>query len=118
MEANIVCSKDMTPKTSKEKKSMANIPYRRVVGYLVYAMIYTRPEIAFSIGPISQYVEDLGVQHWSIIKRIMGYLQGTATHGVYYSPNTNGDTQVVGYCNSDWVGELDGCKSTTGYFFF
>lgn len=47
----------------------------------------------------------------------MRYLYGTATHGIYYGPNTNGDTQVAGYCDPDWGSVVDVYKSTTGYYF-
>ena len=48
----------------------------------------------------------------------MRYLCGTATRGVHHGPNTYGDTQAVMYCDSDWAGEVDGCKLTTGYCFY
>lgn len=118
MEANIKLSKDMCPRTSEERKFMANIPYRSAVGCLVYAMVCTRPDIAFAVGTVSQFLEDPGVKHWSVVKRIMRYLHGTATHGISYSPSINEkDTQVIGYCDSDWAGDVDSRKSTTGYCF-
>jgi len=63
---------------------MANIPYCSVVGCLVYAMVCTRPNIAFAIGIINQYLEDLGIKHWSVVKGILRYLRGITTHGVSY----------------------------------
>lgn len=76
-----------------------------------------RLDIAFAIGIVSQYLKDMGVQHWSVIKRSTRYLCGTTTHEVHYGPNTNGDTPMFMYCDSDWAGEVDGCKSTIGYCF-
>lgn len=118
MEANVKLSKEMCPQTSEDKKFMSNVPYRSAVGCLVYAMVCTRPDIAFAVGAVSQFLEDPGIKHWSVVKRIMRYLHGTCTHGIHYGPRINSkDTQIIGYCDSDWAGDIDGRKSTTGYCF-
>ena len=96
MEANVKLSRDMCPQTLKEKQIMAKIPYRSIVGCLVYAMICTRPDIAFAVGTVSQYFEDPDGKHWSVVKRIMRYLHGTSTHGVRYDPSTNSIATPIG----------------------
>jgi hypothetical protein len=54
--------------------------------------------------------------HFKAAKRILRYLKGTLDFGLMYSfPN---DFNLVGYCDSDWAGDLDDRKSTTGFVFF
>jgi hypothetical protein len=73
---------------------MANIPYQRVVGCLIYVINCAQRNIVRAADIVSQYLEYLGVKQWNIIKQIMRYVNGTATYGVHYGPNTR-DTQVV-----------------------
>ena len=42
---------------------MSNVPYAPVVGSLVYAMICTRPDIAHTIGFVSQFLTNPGQEH-------------------------------------------------------
>lgn len=54
--------------------------------------------------------------HWKAIKRILRYVKGTLSHGLFYS-HTN-EFDLVGYSDSDWSGDLDDRKSTSGFVFF
>ena len=48
--------------------------YRRLVGKLNY-LIVTRPDIAYSVSVVSQYMSSLTVDHWAIVEQIMCYLK-------------------------------------------
>ncbi|KAL0540025.1 hypothetical protein IC582_024253 [Cucumis melo] len=49
--------------------------YRRLVGSLQY-LTFTRPDIAFSVNRVSQFMHKPTVIHFSAIKRILRYLRG------------------------------------------
>ncbi|GKB28714.1 zinc finger, CCHC-type containing protein [Tanacetum coccineum] len=51
------------------EKAISQLMYSRVIGYFMYAMIYTRPDIAFVVGKLTRYTTDLGTQHWQAIQR-------------------------------------------------
>jgi len=51
------------PQSDEEKAEMAKIPYASVVGSLMYAMIATRPDIAFAVGVVSRYMSNPGKKH-------------------------------------------------------
>ena len=57
---------------------MAKIPYASAVGSLMYAMIATRPDIAFAVGVVARYMATPRKKHWDAVKGIMRYLKGTA----------------------------------------
>ena len=57
---HVKLSKDECPKSDHEKKFMSKIPYQSVVGSLMYAMIATRPDIAFAVGTMSKFLLTLG----------------------------------------------------------
>ena len=49
------------------------------------------------------------------MKRILRYLKGTTAHGLLYSSRSTDD--LHSYSDSDWAGDLDDRKSTSGYLF-
>lgn len=53
--------------------------------------------------------------HLQATKKIMRYLRGTYDHGLFYSSSKN--YSLIGYSGSDWGGDIDNRKSTSGYFF-
>ena len=53
--------------------------------------------------------------YWIAVKRILRYLKGTLNYGLFYSKG--GSTECVGFSDSDWGGDLDDRKSTSGYLF-
>ncbi|KAL6334751.1 hypothetical protein AAG906_021410 [Vitis piasezkii] len=58
------------------------IEYRSVVGALQYITI-TRPEIAFSVNKVCQFMQKPLDTHWKVIKRILRYLNGTTDLGIW-----------------------------------
>ena len=53
--------------------------------------------------------------HWREAKRIINFVQGTITHGIFYKSKYNLD--LIGFTNSDWEGENIDRKSTSRYVF-
>ena len=51
-----------SPTSEKEKAEIENVPYSFVVS-LVCAMIYTRPDITYAIGSISQLLTNARKEH-------------------------------------------------------
>ena len=56
-------SKDDSPKSDVKKTEMAKVPYSSAVGSLMYAMVATRPDIAFAVRVVSRYIADPGKKH-------------------------------------------------------
>jgi hypothetical protein len=56
---------------------MKNTPYREAIGSLMYAAVATRPDIAFAISTLSQFLNNPGDLHWEATKRVFRYLAGT-----------------------------------------
>ena len=48
----------MSPKNEEEMKSAENIPYASVVGSLMYAMVCTRPDLAYSASVVSRFMSN------------------------------------------------------------
>ena len=85
--------------------------YQSAVGSLLYLSGGTRPDIAYAVSNVAKFCEE----HWTAVKRIMRYLQGTLKYGLLY--NKDSSSECVGYADADWAGDLDDRKSTSGYLF-
>ena len=73
----IPLSQDQCLKTLEEKEHMQSVPYAFAVGSLMYAMLFTRPNICFEVGMVSKYQSNLGLEHWTTVKHILKYLRRT-----------------------------------------
>ncbi|KAJ4818128.1 hypothetical protein LUZ62_030694 [Rhynchospora pubera] len=89
--------------------------YRTIVGALQYATI-TRPDIAFAVNKVSQFMHSPTNLHWEAVKRILRYLNGTLTYGLTLKPAIN--LVLHAYSDSDWAGCPDDRRSTSGYAIF
>jgi hypothetical protein len=77
-------SADQCPKKQEEEEDISHVPYASVVGSLMYAMVYTRPDIAHAVGVLRRYMSKLGKEHWTTVKRVFRYLRGTTNYGLCY----------------------------------
>ncbi|KAE8721370.1 hypothetical protein F3Y22_tig00016115pilonHSYRG00011 [Hibiscus syriacus] len=109
-------SSEQCPKTDKEAEDMAKVPYSNAVGCLMYAMVCTRPDLAHAVSQVCKYMSKPGKQHWEAVKWIFRYLKGIVGHGIVFGSQRD-NPLVVGYVDSDYAGDLDNRRSTTGYVF-
>ncbi|KAG6623897.1 Integrase catalytic core protein [Phytophthora cinnamomi] len=93
METNMrLTVKDTDTDRRKEKPvNGKNFPYRELVGSLMYLTTCTRPDLAFSVGQLSRYVQNPTQQHIGAAKRVLRYLVGTKTQGIVYTRNKSAE---------------------------
>ena len=115
VEKSLSLSLDMCPTTPEEKEKMSRIPYASAVGSLMYAMMCTRPDICYAVGLLSRFQSNPGQKHWMAVKRILRYLKGASDYMLCYQGKK--DLRLIGYSDADWGGDVDQCKSTSGYAF-
>ncbi|KAH9679278.1 hypothetical protein KPL71_026064 [Citrus sinensis] len=102
-------------RSQEERDYMARVPYASVVGSLMYAMVCTRLDISQAVSMVSRYMHNPGKNQWLAVKWILRYLYGTVDVGLLFKKDCG--QQCVGYCDSDFAGDLDKRRSTTGYVF-
>ncbi|CAM8972041.1 unnamed protein product [Rhodiola kirilowii] len=105
-------SKVDCPVTDQDKLKMSKIPYDVVVGSVMYAMLCTRPDLAFSISVLSRFMSNLGEKHWLGMRYLLRYLSATVKLGLVFA-YFDSQHDIVGYVDSDY----DNMKSTTSFFF-
>ena len=114
MDASLKLTREMEPKSENEKQAMKNIPYRKIVGSLLYLSSGTRPDISFAVGQVCRFLQNPGLQHWEAVKSILRYLKGTRTSGIKLGGHRS---SLRGLVDSDHAGDIDSRRSTTGYIF-
>ena len=90
---------------------VSQLEYARVVGCLIYALTYTRPNIAFNIGKLSIYTINPSQAHYQAVYRILKYLKQTMDYGIYY---TGYPSVLEGFFNTSWITDRDDHTSTSG----
>jgi hypothetical protein len=88
-------------------------PYRAIVGSLLYLSCCTRPDISTAVGELCRFSANPGVQHWTAVKQVLRYLQGTRPTGI----QLGGDGTLIGWSDANWGGDISTRRSTTGYIF-
>ncbi|KAI0992649.1 hypothetical protein K3495_g15536, partial [Podosphaera aphanis] len=86
--------------------------YSTIIGSVMFAMIYTRPDIAFALGRLSQFMKDPADYHMAALKKLLRYLRSTVTYRLKFGPN--GDAALVVYSDADWASDKNDRKSITG----
>ncbi|XP_069152937.1 uncharacterized mitochondrial protein AtMg00810-like [Solanum lycopersicum] len=86
--------------------------YQRLIGKLLY-LTMTRPDIAFVVQVLSQYMHSPKSSHMEAALRVVKYIKGTAGLGLFMPSNK--DNEMVAYCDSDWGACVETRRSVTGY---
>jgi hypothetical protein len=88
--------------------------FKQVVGSLMY-LTATRPDLMYGVSLISRFMSCPTESHWLAAKRILRYLKGTIELGILYKKE--GCANLVTYADSDFAGDLDDRRSTSGFVF-
>lgn len=112
----------VTPMNSNEKfvseagdGNIDPIMYRSLIGRLIH-LTHCRPNLSYSGGIFSRFMERLSNTHLGETKRIMHYISGTISYEIWYS-SKGGDSKLYGYSNYDFASCLDDRKSISIYAF-
>ncbi|XP_020249213.1 uncharacterized protein LOC109826599 [Asparagus officinalis] len=86
--------------------------YRRVIGCLRY-LTHTRPDLSYSVGLVSRYMERPTTMHHQAVKQILRYVKGTISYGLVYGKGHEVE-ELVGFTDSNVAGDVDDRRSTSG----
>lgn len=89
--------------------------FRSIVWALQYCTL-TRPDIAYAVNRVCQFMHCPTEVHWLAVKRILRYLKGTSHLGLVFTASP--DTSLVCYTDADWASNPDDRRSTSGYCVF
>lgn len=90
--------------------------FRELVGSLQYLTI-TRPDIAFAVNSLSQFLSQPRQPHLVAVKCVLRYVKGTLGHGLWFGPQRQ-PVHISAYSDADWAGCIQSRRSTSGYLIY
>ncbi|EPS67678.1 hypothetical protein M569_07096 [Genlisea aurea] len=112
------CKPAETPLVSKVNLQLPSkllsdpTPFRALVGALQY-LTFTRPDIAYSVNFVAQFMQSPSEYHHLLATRILKYVKHTIHLGLYYERNS--PLQLNAYSDADWAACPLTRRSVTGY---
>ncbi|UYV78679.1 hypothetical protein LAZ67_16002366, partial [Cordylochernes scorpioides] len=97
--------------TDKEKEEIKHVPYRELIGSLLYLANSSRPDMTFAVTKLAQFCSNPGERHWQAAKHILRYLQATKNVSLIYK---RGSDDILAFSDSDWANDIDDRRSTSG----
>ena len=88
------------------------VPYAKAIGSLMYAALSTRPDLAFAVQHLSQFITTYRVEHWTAIKHILRYLKGSRDSRITFTQDAGLNLEI--FVDSDYANRTD-ALSINGY---
>jgi len=115
---SVILSKAQCPSTEEEKARMSHIPYRELIGSLLFACCTIVPEITAIVSKLAEFMQNPGFAHWTEAKRVLRYLKGIKHEKFIFRRGEGPKTfQLYGYVDADWAADRDNRRSRAGYVF-
>jgi hypothetical protein len=123
-------SRTQCPATTHDKNSMADKPYRQILGKLNYYTCVLRVDINFAVNYLARFMDNPGLEHWNCLLHLLAYLRQYPNARITYTtptaqPFSLGQQLVMVphqlYCfvDADYAStDLDTRRSVTGYIIF
>ncbi|KAJ9536803.1 hypothetical protein OSB04_un000027 [Centaurea solstitialis] len=110
MQHGIVLSKTQCPVSSQDQDRMKSVPYASTIGSIMYAMLCTRPDVAYSVSVTSIYQQNPGEPHWVAVKNILKYLRRTKDMFLVFGGSED-EISVTGYSDASFQTDRDDFRS-------
>ncbi|CAL9018917.1 unnamed protein product [Prunus brigantina] len=80
-------------------------------------LAHTRPDIAYALSVVSQYMHNPREKHMNAVMRILSYLKAAPGKGILFTKDVN-YLKIEGYTDADWASDVGDRRFTSGYFTF
>ena len=97
--------------------------YRAIIGSANWKAVWTSPEISFAVHYLSRFLTNPAKVHLKAAQHLLRYLKGTKDLGPVYrrdastAPFPQAANTLYGFSDSDYAGDVDTLRSTSGYLF-
>nr|GEX24784.1 zinc finger, CCHC-type [Tanacetum cinerariifolium] len=89
--------------------------YRSLIGCLRY-LLHTRPDLSYSVGLLSRFMQEPREQHIKAIRQGLRYIKGTLNFGINYYKKDG--CKLLGYSDSSYGINIEGGRGTTWIVFY
>ena len=86
---------------TEEGSSVDKERYQKLIGRLIY-LSHTRPDIAYSVSVVNQFMHDPKEEYLQAIYRILHYLKATSGKGILFQKR--GELTLESYTDADYAG--------------
>jgi hypothetical protein len=96
---------------------MEEIPYKSLIGSLLYITRVTRPDIMFAVSFLSRFGSNPGMRHWEALRGVLKYLVGTSELGLRYKGGKPSVTEIDldSWPDSSYADDREKGKTTYGH---
>lgn len=91
------------------------IPYRELIGSLMYIMLGSRPDLCYCITYFSQFQNCFTQEHWIYLKNVLRYLKLTENYGLKFYKSKNQTVKLESYVDADFANDINNRKSVSRY---
>ena len=97
--------------------------FQKQIGSLIYLTIFTRPDLVFSVNYLARFMSNPSLEHYRYLDNIFSYLNKTKNYGLNLTLQSKSQDYIdktinlIGISDSDWGGDLDSRRSTSGNIF-
>ena len=102
---------------AEHEKEIDPTRFRKNIGCLRYCL-HTRPDLSYSVGVLSRYIQSPIESHGAAMKQVLRYLRGSVSYGLTFERSTSRVPRLIGYSDSSYVSDPDDGRSTTGHIFY
>jgi hypothetical protein len=112
-----------TPTLANEHLTKLNSPeldvklYQSAIGALMYPMLGTRPDLAYTVAALGRHSASPGSEHQHALDRAFGYLRATSDKRLVFQRGTPGSLTLHGFVDADWASDVNDRKSMSGFVF-
>ncbi|XP_019167844.1 PREDICTED: uncharacterized protein LOC109163551 [Ipomoea nil] len=115
------CKPVATPVSTSKAVPGGVVPYADLTQYRSFAsalqyLTVTRPDLSYAVNRLCQHMHSPSTVNWAALKRVLRYLNGTLHLGLKITASPSLD--IHAYSDSDWAGNPDDQKSTSGFAVF
>lgn len=100
------------PLAENDAVEMATVPYREVLGSLLYPSTRTRPDLATVVSMLDKYASCDCPIHRKAMKRVQRYLKGTKDMFLCFKRHCR--NQIKSWSDADWGRDQDKRRSRSG----
>ena len=102
---------------AEHEKEIDATRFRRNIGCLRY-LLHTRPDLSYSVGVLSRFMQSPRESHGAAMKQVLRYLRGSISYGLTFERSSLKVPKLIGYRDSSYESDPDDGKSTTGHIFY
>ena len=101
-----------------DTQPVSQLPFRELVGALIYISTCSRPDISFAVNKHAQFFSDPSDEHFYSALKILKYLVSTKDLGINLGGRNGESASVSVYADADFASDESSRLSITGNLIF